>query len=115
MNSSQLPRNLSITSMQAQRLIHYIQLYRRFAWENIEPTAERNATFRALQALHGRIISTMNPQSEQIVLSIMPDEWFALKMMSSHVLSLYEASPATRERTMAITDLSGLKAFLSMP
>ena len=112
MSSSPLPLSLSITYKQAQRLTHYIQIYRRFAWENIEPTAERNATLRALQVLHGRIMSKMDQQNESIILPIMPDERLAMKMMISHVLGRYQVSSATRERTLAIADLTALKSFL---
>ena len=110
MSNSPLP--LSITYKQAQRLTHYIQIFRRFAWENIEPTAERNAELRALQALHGRIMSKMDQQNESIILPIMPDERLAMKMMIRNLLSQYEGSSATKEYTLAITDLMRLKSFL---
>lgn len=114
MNNSPLPRGLRLTYTQAQRLIYYIQLYRRFAWENLEPTAERNTMLRTLQALHGKIMSKTEQQNESItiMLPIMPDERLAMKMMISHVLDHYERSTQTRERTLAITELTGLKSML---
>ncbi|GER90018.1 hypothetical protein KDW_41800 [Dictyobacter vulcani] len=112
MNSSSLPHDLNITNKQAQRLIYYIQGYRRFAWENIEPSAERNAALRALQALHGRIVSKMDQRDEYIILSLMPEEHIAMKMMVNNILGYYEMSPATRERAFATADLTALKTFL---
>ncbi|GLV55946.1 hypothetical protein KDH_27900 [Dictyobacter sp. S3.2.2.5] len=114
MNNSLSPRGLRLTAAQAHRMIQYIQRYRHFAWEQLEPTAERNMALRALQALQGQIMSQMEPQNERItlMLPILPDERLAMKMMINHVLEHYEGSPPSKERSNAITELTGLKSIL---
>ncbi|GLV55380.1 hypothetical protein KDH_22270 [Dictyobacter sp. S3.2.2.5] len=114
MNNSPLPRGLSLTSKQLQHLIHCIQVYRRFAWENMEPTAERNAALRVLQALHGRIMSDLEQPngSITIMLPITPDERIAMTMMISYILDQYKGGAPNKERTLLIADLTGLKSIL---
>ncbi|GCE08273.1 hypothetical protein [Dictyobacter aurantiacus] len=114
MNNSPLPRGLSLTSKQAQHLMDYIQIYRRYAWENMEPTAERNVALRALQALHGRIMSSLEQYSQSItiMLPITPDERLAMTMMISYILDQYQGGAPTRERALVIAELTGLKSIL---
>lgn len=114
MNTSSHPLSLHITRTQAQKLVVYIQSYRRLAWENSAPSAKRNATIRSLQAVQGKLLSAKDQQNTTItiLLLITSDELLAMNILVSDLLKLSASNPVASERNTALADLTGLKTSL---
>jgi hypothetical protein len=104
--------NLSITREYARRLIAIIQTYRRFSWEHIAPSAERNAVIRSLQAVQGKLMENSNQQSDPIILPVTVDERIAIQTMALDLRRWYASQPATQEQKAIIADLSWLAAYI---
>ncbi|GCF10295.1 hypothetical protein [Dictyobacter arantiisoli] len=114
MNTAPLPISFHMTPTQARKLVTYIQSYRRLAWENTVPSAERNATLRLLQAVQGKLLSTIDQQNTTItiMLTINTDELLALNIMVDALRKFYASNPMIGERNTIIADLNGLKTSL---
>lgn len=103
--------NLSITREYARHLIVIIQTYRRFAWEHIAPSAERNAVIRSLQAIQGKLMAS-DQQSDPIILSVTVDDRTAIQTMAVDLRRWFSLQPATQEQKVMIADLSWLTAYI---
>jgi hypothetical protein len=103
---------LQISREQAERLLQYMQEYRRYALTTIQPTQERNTTLRLIQALQGRLLALVDQASLQVHLSLTKEEANALKAMTKGLLLLYGEKSDSSERTRAITDVGRLHTYL---
>lgn len=103
---------LPMSREQAERLLRYIQEYRRSAFASIPPTQERNTTLRLLQALQGKLLALTDQESLQISLVLAKEEVSALQAMTKGLLLLYGEKPDGLERIRTMTDLGKLYAYL---
>lgn len=103
---------LQISREQAERLLQYMQEYRRYALTSIPPTQERNTTLRLIQALQGRLLALVDQTSLLVHLFLTKEEAIALKAMAKESLLLYGKKPDSLERTRTITDVGGLYTHL---
>ena len=103
---------LLLNGEQAERLLLYVQAYRRWALAGLPPTQERNTTLRVVQTLQGKLLALCDHHQTQIRLSLEKEEVTALKAMTKSLLLLYGEQSASSERTSTITDLGKLYAYL---
>ena len=103
---------LFLNSEQAERLLLYIQDYRRWALASLSPTPERNTTLRVAQAIQGKLLALREQQSSQIHLAVTREEVTGLKSMTKSLLQIYGEKSASADRTMTITDVGKLYAYL---
>lgn len=103
---------LILTREQASRLQAYLQTYRRYAFAEILPGADRNITLRVLQTMQGKLITVIDQRSALFRLVLTPEEMTTLKAIITALLTLYAQEPASQERNAILTDLAALKASL---
>lgn len=89
-----------------------MQEYRRSTLATTPPTQERNATLRLIQTLQGRLLVLVDQGQMPISLPLAKEEVRALKAMVKGLLFLYGEKPASADRTMTITDVGKLYAYL---
>ncbi|HEU5383622.1 MAG TPA: hypothetical protein VFV38_50120 [Ktedonobacteraceae bacterium] len=109
---STAPPPFSMNHEQAQRLVSYIQTYRRYAWEYQAPSRERNELIRLLQTVQGKLMSSMDQRNEYIWLPLAVAETAALQTMVNDLFALYGMEPASDDRNRTIADLILLKNYL---
>ena len=97
---------------QAERLLRYMQEYRRYTLTSMPPTQERNTILRLIQALQGRLLALIDRNVQQIDLPLVKEDAVALKAMARGLLSLYEEKPDSLERAITITDVRKLHTYL---
>ncbi|EFH82569.1 hypothetical protein [Ktedonobacter racemifer] len=97
---------------QAERLLQYMQDYRRSALASMPPTHERNTTLRLVQALQGRLLAQLDHEQAQIQLALDTEEVTALIAMTNSLLVLYGEKLDAVDRAKKITDLGTLYAYL---
>ncbi len=97
---------------QAERLLRYMQDYRQFALASMPPTHERNTTLRLVQALQGRLLALLDQEQPQIQLILDTEDVTALRAMIKSVLLLYGEKPDSVDRTLMVTDIGKLYAYL---
>ena len=106
------PSSFGMNREQSQRLVRYIQTYRRYAWEYQPPSRERNELMRLLQTIQGKLMSSIDLRNEYIWLPLAVEETAALQAMVSDLFVLYGMEPASDERNQTIADLALLKTSL---
>lgn len=97
---------------QAERLLRYMQDYRRSALTSMPPTPERNTTLRLVQALQGKLLAQLDHEQAQIQLVLGTEEVKALITMTNSLLVFYGEKPEAVDRTKTITELGTLYAYL---
>jgi hypothetical protein len=98
---------------QAERLLHYMQTYRRYVLIHLPPTQERNATLRLVQALQGKLLALKPFQSSLVQLVINREEGTVLQAMARGLLQMYGEQPnASAERATTLADVGRLYAYL---
>lgn len=103
---------LLLNSEQAERLLLYVQDYRRWALADLPPTQERNTTLRLVQALQGKLLALVDQEQSQVYLPLTREEVNALKAMTKSLLLLYGEKPDSLNRTMTVMDVGKLYAYL---
>lgn len=103
---------LQISREQAERLLQYMQEYRRYALASVPPTRERNTTLRLIQALQGKLLVLVDQMLLQVHLSLTKEEAHALKAMTKVLLLFYGEKPDSSERTRTVTDIGRLYTYL---
>jgi hypothetical protein len=102
---------LQLNREQAERLLIYMQQYRRSVLSTMPPTQERNTTLRLVQALQGKLLGIFD-REQQVYLPLTKEEVNALKSMAKNLLLLYGEKPDSLDRTMMVTDIGKLYAYL---
>jgi hypothetical protein len=103
---------LLLNREQAERLLIYMQQYRRSVLSSMPPTQERNTTLRLVQALQGKLLGIFDREQPQVHLPLTKEEVNALKSMAKNLLLLYGEKPDSLDRTMMVTDIGKLYAYL---
>ncbi|HEY4387456.1 MAG TPA: hypothetical protein VGN34_23620 [Ktedonobacteraceae bacterium] len=103
---------LQLGREQAERLLQYMQEYRRSALTSMPPTHERNTTLRLVQALQGKLLALLDQEQPQIQLVLDTEDVTALRAMIKSLLLLYGEKPDSLDRMMTVTDIGKLYAYL---
>ena len=103
---------LQLNAGQAERLLRYMQEYRRYALASLPPTHERNTTLRAVQALQGKLQTLLDQKQQQMQFALIREEATALKAMTKNLLLLYGEQADSAERTSIVADLGKLYAYV---
>jgi hypothetical protein len=105
---------LPLTQERVQRLLTYIQEYRRLVLTQLAPSQERNTQQRLLQALQGKLLAAgeREQQGALSLLSLTSEEVNALQTMVLDLRARKAREPATPQRDRMIVDLSALKVAL---
>ena len=115
MSTAPPPPSFDLTQEQVQRLIAYIQVYRRFAWEWKAPTVQRNDLMRVLQGIQGTLMSGIAQPPAVVALPFTGEETTAIQQMAKELLAMYGLEPASEERNRTLADLATLRAYLARP
>ncbi|GHO60383.1 hypothetical protein KSB_88580 [Ktedonobacter robiniae] len=110
--TSSTPPPFLLGREQAERLLRYMQDFRRSVLTSMPPTHERNTMLRLVQALQGRLLAQIDLGQAQIRLVLDTEEVSALIAMTKSLLVLSEEKPDTVDRAKTITDLGTLYAYL---
>jgi hypothetical protein len=98
---------------QAERLLRYMQVYRRHALIHLPATQERNTTLRLVQALQGKLLALKPFQSSLVQLVLSREEGTALQAMARGLLQMYgEPSNTSADRATTLADIGRLYAYL---
>jgi predicted Zn-dependent peptidase len=103
---------LLLNRERAERLLQYMQEYRRVALTAMPITQERNTTLRLVQALQGKLLALVDQEQSQVHLPLTREEVNALKAMTKSLLLLYGEKPDSLNRTMTVMDVGKLYASL---
>jgi hypothetical protein len=104
--------SLLLSRAQAERLLLYMQEYRRSALTSMPPTHERNTMLRLVQALQGKLLALLDQEQPQIQFALDKEDVTALQAMTKSLLLLYGEKPDSLDRTMAVTDIGKLYTYL---
>jgi hypothetical protein len=96
----------------AERLLLYMQEYRRSALTNMPPTQERNTVLRLIQTLQGKLLVLLDQEQPQVHLPLSKEEVVALKAMAKSLLLLYGGKTNSSDRMMTAADIGKLYAYL---
>lgn len=102
----------SVTRSQATRLQAYIHVYRQYVFTSILPSVERNSMLRTLQAIQGKLFTTMEQRTTSLQLVLTCDEMAILKAVVSEMLLFYTNQPESPERIVCVGDLAAFKNSL---
>ena len=97
---------------EAERLLRYMQAYRRHSLACLPPTQQRNTTLRLIQTLQGRLDAQNDRSQGQVAVSLNREEAMACKTMAQSLLTHCERKGASPELATTISDLGKLAAFL---
>lgn len=101
---------LSLNTAQVEQLAGYCAAYRTHAWHEIAPTAERNQTLRAVQAVQGRLTTWKSEQrTEPLLFALTEEERQALRQMIGVLLQIPGVQISPEGRAQA---LNGLASWL---
>jgi hypothetical protein len=103
---------LLLNCEQAERLLLYMQEYRRSALTSLSPTQERNTTLRQVQALQGKLLVLSDQDRLQVPLPLTREDATALKAMAKGLLLLYGKKMDSPDRTITVADVGKLYAYL---
>ncbi|HTK11083.1 MAG TPA: hypothetical protein VL485_28170 [Ktedonobacteraceae bacterium] len=103
---------LQLGREQAERLLQYMQEYRRSALTSMPPTNERNTTLRQVQTLQGKLLVQLDRAQPQIQLVLGTEDVTALIVMIKSLLLLYAEKPDSLDRRTTVTDIGKLYAYL---
>lgn len=103
---------LQMSRERANRLLSYLQAYRRHALTQCVPSLERNTTQRALQALQGKLIHHMDQQRATLAFPVSGEEIIALHTMVVALLQMTADEATTAQRDARLADLTSVKATL---
>jgi hypothetical protein len=78
----------------------------------VTSTPERNTTLRLVQALQGKLLALLDQEQSQIQLVLDTEDVTALIAMTKSLLVLYGEKPESLDRTMTVTDIGQLYAYL---
>src|SRR5258708_26070180 len=101
---------LLLNREQVERLLIYMQEYRRSALTNMPPTQERNTTLRLVQALQGKLLALVDQEQPQVHLLLTKEEATSLKAMAKSLLLLYGGKTDSSDRAMAVAGIGKLYA-----
>jgi hypothetical protein len=103
---------LLLNREQVERLLIYMQEYRRSALTSMPPTQERNTVLRLIQTLQGKLLILLDQEQPQVHLPLSKEEVTALKAMAKSLLLLYGGKTDSSDRAMAVADIGKLYAYL---
>jgi hypothetical protein len=103
---------LLLNREQAERLLIYMQQYRRSALTSMSPTQERNTTLRLIQALQGKLLAQIDQKLPQVDLILAEEDVAALKAMTKSLLLLYGKKTDSPDQAITVADVGKLYAHL---
>jgi hypothetical protein len=103
---------LLLNPTQAAQLSQVCVAYRSYAWQALSPSAERNQTMRAAQAIQGRVSELRAAGKEPLSFAMTEEERQAVRSMVSTLMQAYAAEPATVERNRLLGNLVLVRTLL---
>jgi hypothetical protein len=98
---------LSLSAAQAAQLCSYCAAYRAHAWRELAPTAERNQTMRAAQAVQGRLAAwSIERRTEPLLLSVTGEEQQALRHVVGVLMQVSGPGMSSEARVQALGELA---------
>lgn len=103
---------LSLNAAQVDQVVSYCVAYRAHAWREIAPTAERNQTLRAVQAVQGRLTAwRAERRTEPLRFAVCEEERQALRQMIGVLMQISSTQASVDGCTPAF---GGLANWLQM-
>ena len=103
---------LHLPPQQAEQFALQCAAYRKYALQCLAPSAERNQTVRAVQAVEGRLHTLRSQQTGEVTLSVTTEEARALRQMVVSLMHAWGAAPDSEERTQAVSSLAILRVLI---
>jgi hypothetical protein len=98
---------LSLSTAQAAQLCGYCAAYRVHAWRELAPTAERNQTMRAAQAVQGRLAAwSAERRTEPLLLAVTAEEKQALRHIVCVLMQVSGTGMSSEERSCVLGELA---------
>lgn len=106
---------LSLNTAQVDQLVGYCATYRTHAWREIAPTAERNQTLRAVQAVQGRLTAwRAERRTEPLRFAISEEERQALRQMINVLMQVTSVHVSVENRAHAFSNLASWLSMLKV-
>jgi hypothetical protein len=104
---------LALSASQAAQLAECCAAYRAYAWRELPPSAERNQTMKAVQAVQGRLSAWRAAvATEPLRLAVSEEEKQALRQMTLLLMQVAGAQAPSEKRTQMLGELAGLRQVL---
>jgi len=100
---------LPLSQSQAEYLAQACATFRSYAWQQLDPSEERNRLMKAGQAMQGKLSDLRAGGAEPLWLTITEDERSALRVILRTLIQVYGAEPASPERNQALEKLATLR------
>jgi hypothetical protein len=104
---------LTLSASQVAQLVECCAAYRAYAWRELPPSAERNQTMKAVQAVQGRLSAWRDAvATEPLLLSLQEEEKQALRQMTLLLMQVAGAQAPSGKRTQMLGELASLRQAL---
>lgn len=103
---------LPLSQSQAEHLASACATFRSYAWQQLDPSEERNHIMKAGQAVQGKLSDLRAEGADPLWLTITEDERSALRVILSTLMQVYGAEPASSERNQVLGNLAALRVVL---
>ncbi len=103
---------LRLNAQQAEQLVRQCAAYRKYAFQCLPPSPERNQTMRGIQAVEGRLLSPQGQAHMETVLVVSREEGGALRQMISIMMQAYSVAQPSEVRTQALGELAVLRVLI---
>ena len=109
---TEMALTLELGQVQAEQLAGMCATYRTHAWRALEPTAERNQSMRAVQAVQGRISQARAAGGATVQVMLCAEERRVLRQMLRVLMQARGTESASEQRNQALGELAGLRMVL---
>ncbi len=103
---------LPLSQPQAEQLAQACAIFRSYAWQQLDPSEERNRLMKAGQSVQGRVSQQHTGGVEPLWLTITEDERSSLRVILSTLMQVYGTEPASSTRNQTLGDLATLRVLL---